>query len=101
MKTKMKQYEMFELTYQAAKPIESYVDVNHPCFAYWDHMESILEKLGKTGIETDLILFHPYDRWGFANMSRKDNLTYLEYLLRWFTALPYIWWSLANEYDIC
>lgn len=76
-------------------------DVNHPCFAYWDHMESILGKLGKMGIESDLILFHPYDRWGFANMSHEDNLTYLEYLLRRFSALPYIWWSLANEYDIC
>lgn len=76
-------------------------DVDHPCFAYWDHMEEVLERLAGLGIESDLILFHPYDRWGFASMSRQENLTYLDYLLRRFSALPYVWWSLANEYDLC
>ena len=36
------------------------------------------------GIQVDLILFHPYDRWGFAAMSQHDNLVYLDYLLRRF-----------------
>ena len=53
------------------------------------------------GIQVDLILFHPYDRWGFAAMPREDNLRYLGYLLRRLAAKPYIWWSLANEYDLC
>lgn len=76
-------------------------DVNHPCFAYWDHMETIMLRLNEMGIQTDLIIFHPYDRWGFAKMSREDNLIYLNYMLRRFAAFPYIWWSLANEYDLC
>ena len=53
------------------------------------------------GIEVDLILFHPYDRWGFESMSREDNLRYLDYLLRRLAAFPNVWWSLANEYDLC
>lgn len=76
-------------------------DVNHPCFAYWDHMEELIHRLGAMGIQSDLILFHPYDRWKFSEMSMEDNLTYLDYLLRRFAAIPYIWWSLANEYDLC
>lgn len=76
-------------------------DVDRPCFAYWDHMEEVLGRLAGMGIESDLILFHPYDRWGFASMGRRENLTYLDYLLRRFSALPYVWWSLANEYDLC
>ncbi|MCD8150823.1 MAG: DUF4038 domain-containing protein [Clostridiales bacterium] len=75
-------------------------DVHRPCYAYWDHMEGIIHQLGKMGIESDLILFHPYDRWGFSTMSMEDNLVYLDYVLRRLSAIPYIWWSLANEYDV-
>ena len=80
---------------------EGYWDTNRPCFAYWDHLEQLLRRLGDMGIEVDLILFHPYDRWGFENMSREDNLRYLDYLLRRLAAFPNVWWSLANEYDLC
>ena len=76
-------------------------DTEHPCFAYWDHMEEIINRLGAMGIQSDLILFHPYDRWKFSEMNMEENLSYLDYLLRRFSAIPYIWWSLANEYDLC
>ncbi len=76
-------------------------DVETPCYAFWDLFETRLEALEEMGIEADLILFHPYDRWGFASMPQKDNLVYLDYLLRRFAAWPHIWWSLANEYDLC
>lgn len=59
-----------------------------------------MDRIGSMGIQVDLILFHPYDRWGFAKMPQADNLRYLDYLLRRFAAKPYLWWSLANEYDI-
>lgn len=75
-------------------------DVHHPCFRYWDHLEAIIHRLGTMGIESDLILFHPYDRWGFASLSMEENLVYLEYALRRLSAIPYIWWSMANEYDV-
>ncbi|MGI6106344.1 MAG: DUF5605 domain-containing protein [Lachnospiraceae bacterium] len=76
-------------------------DPDHPCYEFWDAFESRLNQLFDLDIQVDLILFHPYDRWGFASMPQKDNLTYLDYLIRRFAAYPNIWWSLANEYDLC
>ena len=76
-------------------------DVNRPCFAFWDHFETGIRTLQGMGIETDLILFHPYDRWGFAELETEECLVYLDYLLRRFAAFPSVWWSLANEYDLC
>lgn len=76
-------------------------DPSHPCYAFWDAFEKRLRQLFDLGIQVDLILFHPYDRWGFATMAQKDNLIYLDYLLRRFAAFPGMWWSMANEYDFC
>lgn len=76
-------------------------DVTRPCFAFWERLEAILMQMGKMGVQADLILFHPYDRWGFATMPQEDNLIYLDYLLRRLSAMPNVWWSLANEYDLC
>ena len=50
-------------------------------------------------IQVDLIVFHPYDWWGFAQMTREEYLPYLNYLVARFAAFSNIWWSLANEYD--
>ncbi len=75
-------------------------DVHRPCYDYWKNMEDIIFRLGAMGIETDLILFHAYDRWGFCQMSMEENLVYLDYVLRRLAAVPFVWWSLANEYDI-
>lgn len=80
---------------------DGYWDTSRPCFAFWDHLEDVLRRLDALGIETDLILFHNYDRWGFSNMSREDNLRYLDYALRRLAAFPNVWWSMANEYDLC
>ncbi len=76
-------------------------DVNRPCLAFWDDFEGKMCRLNAMGIQVDLILFHPYDRWGFAKLSQQDNLTYLDYLLRRFAAYPFFWWSMSNEYDLC
>mgnify|MGYP003190615107 FL=1 len=71
-----------------------------PDFRFWRRFESIIERLGSMGIECDIILFHPYDRWGFSRMSRAESLTYLNYITRRLCAYPNVWWSLANEYDL-
>ncbi len=76
-------------------------DVHRPCFAFWDALEARLAELDRMDIQADLILFHPYDRWGFAAMPMADNLVYLDYLTRRLSAFPNVWWSLANEYDLC
>lgn len=87
--------------YAFEKDAEGKWDVHRPCFAFWEHFERRLKQLEEMDIQVDLILFHPYDRWGFSSLSGEDNLVYLDYLLRRFSALPNLWWSLANEYDLC
>ena len=74
-------------------------NVRRPCPAFWDRLDGILSRLNDTGIEADLILFHPYDCWGFAELSVEEAKTYLEYAVRRLSAYPNLWWSLANEYD--
>lgn len=74
-------------------------DFHRPCFAFWDAFEEMLDTMEKNQIQVDLILFHPYDCWGFADMTREEYLPYLNYLIARFAAFPNIWWSLANEYD--
>ncbi len=75
-------------------------DVSRPCFAFWDALEERIRQLDALGIQADLILFHPYDRWGFNTLTREQNLMYLDYLLARLSAFPNVWWSLANEYDL-
>ena len=75
-------------------------DVDRPCISFWHRFEKILQRIAEMGIQIDLILFHPYDRWGFAALPQRDNLVYLDYLLRRLSAFPNVWWSLANEYDL-
>lgn len=79
---------------------ENIWNVNKPDFAFWDAFERRMNQLFNLGIQVDLILFHPYDRWGFSSMNREDSLAYLDYVVRRFAAYPNIWWSLANEYDL-
>lgn len=76
-------------------------DVNRPDYDFWHGLEKAIFRLAEMGIQSDLILFHPYDRWGFAEMSMEENEIYLRYALRRLSAIPYIWWSMANEYDLC
>lgn len=69
-------------------------------FAFWDNLEQRIMTLRDMAIEADLILFHPYDRWGFAALSQKESLAYLEYCIARFAPYRNIWWSLANEYEM-
>jgi len=75
-------------------------DVHRPCMPFWDALENRLRQLANLGIEADLILFHPYDRWGFAQLSQQECHAYLDYLTRRLSAIPNVWWSLANEFDL-
>jgi len=68
--------------------------------AHFQHLEACVVKLGKLGIEADLIMMHAYDRWGFSQMSAKQDALYFRYLLARLSAYRNVWWSLANEYDL-
>lgn len=68
--------------------------------AFFRHLEGRIRELGSLGIEADVILFHAYDRWGFSDMGRAADDRYVRYLVRRLAALPNVWWSMANEYDL-
>jgi len=86
--------------YPFRKKADDTWDVHRPDFAFWEHLETQIGALMEMGIEADLILFHPYDRWGFSDMSREEDLVYLDYCVRRLSAYRNVWWSLANEYDL-
>lgn len=75
-------------------------DMDSPCPAFWNKLERNIRELDQLGIQCDLILMHPYDKWGFSRLTREQVKKYLEYTVRRLAPLPNIWWSLANEYDI-
>lgn len=75
-------------------------NVRKPCMAFWDMLEQRIKELAEVGIEADLILFHPYDHWGFAELTKEECMIYLDYAMRRLSAFPNVWWSLANEYEL-
>jgi hypothetical protein len=75
-------------------------DFTRPDPAFWRHLEERILDLQKLGIEADLILWHPYDRWGFADMGREHDDRYLRYAIARLGAYRNVWWSLANEFDL-
>ena len=68
--------------------------------SHFRHLEMCIRHLMKLGIQADIILFHPYDRWGFSCMGREADLLYIRYVVARLSAFPNVWWSLANEYDL-
>jgi hypothetical protein len=68
--------------------------------AFFRHFEHCIVSLRDLCIEADIILFHPYDRWGFTAMGPENDGRYLRYLVARLSAFRNVWWSLANEYDL-
>jgi hypothetical protein len=67
---------------------------------FFRRLEENIVELDKLGIQADIILFHPYDRWGFSRLGRVADERYLTYVVRRLSGLPNVWWSLANEYEL-
>jgi hypothetical protein len=67
---------------------------------FFRHLERRIQQLHVLGIEADLILFHPYDRWGFMTLGPAVDERFVTYVVRRLAAFPNVWWSLANEYDL-
>lgn len=67
---------------------------------HFQHMEKCITALMELGIEADLIVMHPYDRWGFSCMTEEQDDLYWKYVIARFSAYRNLWWSLANEYDL-
>ena len=67
---------------------------------HFRHIEKCIEALRDLGIDADLIVMHPYDRWGFSCMKPEEDDLYWKYVIARFAAYRNIWWSLANEFDL-
>jgi hypothetical protein len=68
--------------------------------AYFQHVEQKIIELQAIGVEADVILFHPYDAWGFKAMPAEADDLYLRYAVARLSAYRNVWWSIANEYDL-
>lgn len=68
--------------------------------AYFQHVEKCIQDLLDAGIQADVILFHPYDAWGFKSMGSEADDRYLRYAVARLSAYRNVWWSIANEYDL-
>ena len=67
---------------------------------YFQHLERRIRQLADLGIDADLIVFHPYDRWGYATLGGQADAHYVRYLVARLAAFPNLWWSMANEFDL-
>ena len=67
--------------------------------AFFRNIEKRIKELDSLGIQADLIVFHPYDRWGFSTLDRTTEDMYINYIIARFAAFKNVWWSMANEYD--
>jgi len=67
--------------------------------AFFQNIEKRIQQLDSLGIQADLIIFHPYDRWGFSSLNRETEDLYINYIIARFAAYKNVWWSMANEWD--
>jgi hypothetical protein len=67
---------------------------------YFQHVEKRIVELQQIGIQADVILFHPYDAWGYKSMPPEADDLYLRYAIARLAAYRNVWWSVANEYDL-
>ncbi|MFB2564378.1 DUF5060 domain-containing protein [Rhizobium sp. IMFF44] len=86
-------YDCFE------KGADGKEDFDRPNPVLFRHFEGQVAALCDLGIEADIIMFHPYDRWGYADMSAEQDFRYVAYLAARLAAYRNVWWALANEYD--
>jgi len=68
-------------------------DLFLPNPVYFQLIEDHIVALCRLGIQADIILFHPYDRWGFSEMTPHQDGHYLRYVLARFSAYENVWWS--------
>ncbi len=67
---------------------------------FFHTLEKRIAQLQLLGIEADLILFHPYDHWGYSLMPPEVDDRYLRYVVARLAAYRNVWWSVANEWDL-
>ena len=75
-------------------------DLARPNYAFFQNFDQRVAQLSDLGIQADVILFHPYDSWGYSKMGKEMNEKYVRYMIARLSAYRNVWWSLANEWDV-
>jgi hypothetical protein len=75
-------------------------DFTKPNYAFFQNFDQRVAQLLELGIQADVILFHPYDHWGYCEMGDEMNIKYVRYMIARLSAYRNVWWSLANEWDV-
>ena len=75
-------------------------DYTRPNYAFFRNFDRRVAQLNDLGIQADVILFHSYDRWGYAKMGEENDDRYVKYMIARIGAYRNVWWSLANEWDL-
>jgi len=75
-------------------------DFSQPNYDFFQNFDKRIEQLLKMDIQADVILFHPYDNWGYSEMGDDMNEKYVRYMIARISAYRNVWWSLANEWDV-
>lgn len=90
------------LTKENAKEYQKNPQGNHFDYArfnptYFQRLESCIKDLEKMGIVAELILFHPFDRWGFAQMKEDENRLYISYIMNRLSSFHNITWCISDH----
>lgn len=75
-------------------------DFSQPNYEFFQNFDKRIAQLKDMDIQADVILFHPYDIWGYFQMGDEMNEKYVRYMIARISAYRNVWWSLANEWDI-
>jgi hypothetical protein len=75
-------------------------DFTQPNYEFFQNFDERVAQLLEMGIQADVILFHPYDKWGYCEMGTEMNNRYVKYMIARLSAYRNVWWSLANEWDV-
>ncbi|MDB4581517.1 DUF5060 domain-containing protein [Draconibacterium sp.] len=75
-------------------------DLTQPNYPFFQNFDIRIGQLMEKGIQADVILFHPYDSWGYCEMGDGMNEKYVRYMIARLSAYRNVWWSLANEWDV-
>ena len=74
-------------------------DYTRPNVEHFKRYDLRIAQLMEMGIEADMILMHPYDKWGINEMDKDACDWYLKYVTARYGAYRNVWWSIANEFD--
>ena len=75
-------------------------DFTKPNYDFFQNFDNRVQQLLDLGIQADVILFHPYDKWDYCEMGDELNKRYVRYMIARISAYRNVWWSLANEWDV-